>query len=357
MKTHRTALALSAHSHAEGLEAFCASGSSPTVHLLGAGKVGRAFLRLASAAGLRVVAVTDSAATVHHCDGLAAEELAAFKAAGGSLAARLGSERLPAEVALDVVEADVVVDATPTDPARADPAVRRCRGVLRRGGALALAAKDAVAAAPRELLVEHVGCTGINAVLGGTGLRFTRELERLRREVAEFGAVPNASTTAIIEQLEQGADFEQAVALARTAGLLEADAELDLSGSDAASKLAVVAGALWGDRGDACARVVAPPPHCRDLDPELVAWRAARGRTTRLVGRATRDREPRLSWEELERRDPLAVPSDRVAYAYHLGGGRQRLHVGLGLGPDGTAAALLADVAAFAASVARGGER
>src|SRR5687768_16731028 len=93
---------------------YGSSGTSPTVHLLGAGKVGRAFLEQLPASGCRLVAVSDSRATVHDRAGLAPLALAGWKARGRSLAERPGAEALPLETALPLIAADVVVDATPS---------------------------------------------------------------------------------------------------------------------------------------------------------------------------------------------------------------------------------------------------
>lgn len=318
-----------------GLEAFCCSGNSPTLHLIGAGVVGSALLELLPALPARLVALSDSTATVHARAGLPCRELAAFKRRGGSLADRPGAEVLPLPLALDVVDADIVIDATPTDVGRAGPAVARCRGVLDRGQALVLAAKDALAAAPGELLA-HRERLGIHAVLGGTGASLRDQLDELQPRTQSVAAVANATTTALIEELEKGSTVPQALQRARDLGLLEHDASIDLDGTDAWTKLAIVAGALWG----------ATPAlhHPVQLDPAVVRRRAEAGSTTRLVARASRAGAFEVRYEELPRTSPLAVPCDRVAYAYELDGGDRRIHIGSGLGPDGTAGALLHDL-------------
>ena len=207
-----------------------------------------------------------------------------------------------------------------------------------------LAAKDALALAPDELLHDEVReRVGLHAVLGGTGRALQHELAELRRHCASVALVGNASTTALIEAIEGGASIEGAVAAAQDRGLLEADPTLDLDGTDAAVKLAIVAGALWGTTVDP-ART--RRPHALELDPTLLRQRAGSGHTTRLVARAQRDGAFGLAYESLHAASPLAVPSDRVAYSYALEGGGQRVHTGVGLGPDGTAAALLEDLRA-----------
>src|SRR4030095_11316308 len=50
--------------------------ASPTLHLIGAGKVGRAFLRLLADLPLRLIAVSDTSATLFSREGLDARALA-----------------------------------------------------------------------------------------------------------------------------------------------------------------------------------------------------------------------------------------------------------------------------------------
>ncbi len=332
-------------------ETFCTSGTSPTVHLVGAGAVGRELLRLLRARGVRVVGLTDSSATVFARTGLDTEELGERKARGGALADVPGAESLPVELAIDLVEADIVVDAASVDPFSPYPAIVRGDAALRRGASLVLASKAAVATAGARWLRTAPGRVGLNAVLGGTGARLCAEVGALSSAdgVALAG---NATTTAIVETIERGGSVRDGIAAAQARGLCEPDPELDLSGVDAALKLAVVLAALRGAPVslDAIARA-----DVRALDPELVRARTARGRTTRLVARWEPGTRPRVAFEELDRCDPLAAPVDRVVYAYALPNGDVRVHVGAGLGPRATAEALLADVDAFARAERKGG--
>ena len=322
-------------------EGNLSSGPSPTVHLLGLGKVGRAFLREISGTGIRLVGASDSTATVVDREGLDPLALCAHKERGGSLAAWPRAERVQLELAFGLLGADVVVDALPTDLGRAAAAVQRCKAALRAGSALVLASKDALARAGEVLLAPgtRVGC---HAVLGGTGRRLRAELAELRAGCTAIAIAANASTTALVQHLERGASLAAAIRDVQALGLLESDPTLDLDGSDAATKLAIVARAVL----DLCCDPRAVPrADIRGLDPALVRERAARGSTTRLVGRADRRGELRVAFEEVPLTSPLAVPSDRVAYTYTLSAG-VRVHVGCGVGPIETARALLIDVGA-----------
>lgn len=325
---------------------FRSSGTSPsvpsvrTLHLVGPGEVGRRLLERLPREACRVVAVTDSTATVFDRAGVDVAAIVRHKAAGGSLRQLPRAEAIAAELAIELIGADIVVDATPSHGDGTAAALRRGRTALRLGARLVLCGKNALAAAAGEWLNGDAAARlGINAVLGGTGLQLLRELDELRRRCCELQLVGNVTTTVIVQAIERGAGVEQGIAHARELGLLESDPELDLDGSDAAVKLAAVHGALFGSAGQTIVR-----QHVRQLDAKTLQARHRRGATTRLVARGSRvGGDLRVAFEELPRGSPLAAPADRVVYGYRLGD-ELRLHTGLGVGHERTAEAALQDV-------------
>lgn len=349
----QTALIQASPSHPSGrcADAFAASGSSPTVHIVGPGKVGRALLRLLPGTPLKLTGLSDSTATIHSAEGLDPEPLAQFKEAGASLSQRQEAAFVPLHVLLGMDVADFVVDCTASRPDGGEEALRRSLAVLSSRSRLVLAAKHALAEDPLAFASpSRIARLGFNAVLGGTGLDFKRDLEDLRARSRSVACVANATTTALIAALERGARLEAALAEARRDGVLESDPEQDLDGTDAGFKLVIVASLLTGRRRTLAE--VQRTPFSR-LDPNLLEWRYRRGLTTRLVGRLHPDGEMSLGYEELTRGSSLAVPASRVAYAYGLDDGRTRLHIGAGLGPEGTARALATDITALAAREVR----
>ncbi|MCK5940946.1 MAG: hypothetical protein KAI24_03160, partial [Planctomycetes bacterium] len=137
-------------------DAFLSSGQSPgepaadaraSLHLVGPGQVGRAFLRqlLQRGDAPRVVAISDRSGTTYRREGLPVEALLTHKAQGRALAAWPGAEAIPTELAIRVVSAEVVVDATPSAAEGTDDAIRRGDAALRSGAALALCSKSALA--------------------------------------------------------------------------------------------------------------------------------------------------------------------------------------------------------------------
>ena len=334
-------------------DAFHSSGQSPgpvrTLHLLGPGRVGRALVPHLADLPLRVVAISDTTATAFDRQGLPLAAIAAHKAAGGSLASWPRAEAIPTELAVRIVGADVVVDATPTDQASVQAALQRARAALQNGAFLAVAGKNALAeAAPQWLLGPHRGRVGVHAALGGAGQALLRELDELREHCRELVLVGNVTTTVLIEAIERGGSLDDGLAVARQLGLLEADPTQDLDGSDAATKLRAVWGAVFADAW------TAPPAFdriartdARALDPAVLRARAEQGLTTRLVARGGRSgTDLRVAYEAVERGSPLAAPPDRVVYGYQLPSGL-RVHTGLGIGHERTAQALAKDLVAF----------
>lgn len=323
--------------------------SYETIHLVGPGAVGRALLHRIAGSQRRLIAVTDSTATLANAAGIDPLAVARWKAAGHPLSRHPDAVRIDAAAALTAVDADTVVDATSSDLDRRGW-TDALDGVLARGACIALAAKAALCeAAATWLRGPHAERVGLNAVLGGTGRDFTAELPELQRHGCGAVVVGNASTTAIIETVERGGTLEDGIGEAQRLGYLEPDPEQDFRGLDAAVKLAIVAGALTGRRFDPRA---IPADDVRALDLDEVRARAHRNATTRLVGRLGADGGVRVAYEAVPRHSLLAAPCGRVVYEYRLRRNERRLHVGSGLGAEATAAALWADAALLGTGVA-----
>jgi homoserine dehydrogenase len=320
-----------------------------TVHVLGPGAVGRALLERFRDDRRRVIAVTDSTATLHDPGGLDADAVLQWKQAGCRLRDHPGGCVIPAIDAIARIDADILVDATTTDLARPDW-TSALGAALERGVCVAAAAKAALCEAGAEWFSGvHASRVGCNAVLGGTGRSFVAELSDLQQRTRAIAIVGNASTTAILEVIERGGTLDDGVAEAHRSGFLEPDPELDLRGADAAVKLAIVAGIVTGRRIDpraiACEDI-------RDIDLLAIRSRTRRNATTRLIGRLSERGELCVGYEEISRDSILAVPCGRVLYEYRLTRDERRIHIGSGLGAAATAAALWTDIRGLAAEAA-----
>ncbi len=337
-------------------DAFQASGTSPTVpalrqatapariHLIGPGSVGRALLRLLSGSRHSLVAVTDSKRTLVRASGLDPLRIADSKSWGHSLESCGDGALLPSGVSPLAIDSDIVVDASASAPTDAIAAFERGDAVLRSGRRLAVASKHGLARVPHDWLrTEYRDRFGCNAALGGVGRRFQEWLPVLRQDCDAVWIGGNASTTTILQAIEGGAAFDRGVDHARREGVLEPDPEQDFRGDDAAIKLAIVLGALRGRRynPDDFSR-----QDLRELDPQRLRSRAARGETTRLIGRFHNGGGGELAYQPFPRESgwARATAPGRVRYGFHRKNG-EWLHLdGDGIGAEGTARALWEDV-------------
>jgi homoserine dehydrogenase len=125
-------------------------------------------------------------------------------------------------------------------------------------------------------------------------------VQRRAGAIRSLAGVLNGTCNFILGELERGVTFADAVAAAQRAGYAEADPTLDLDGTDAAQKLAILARAAFGH----------VPPLARKggilgLPPEAVLSARRRGHVIRLVASCTKE-EAEVAPRELPLSHPLA---------------------------------------------------
>lgn len=332
--------------------------------LTGLGRVGRAFLELVRSReallqaryglSLRAVGVADAGGAAWDPGGLEVAAIAACKAAGGSVA-RLrgcGHAGVSARALVDVVEADLLLEATPSGPADGQPGLDVVRAALARTMHVVMASKGPLVRAFAEL-------AGRSDLAGGRGpkLRFSgavggalASVNLGRRDLAggrigRVEAVLNATTQVVLGLRAQGLGREAALAEAQRLGLAEPDATLDLEGWDAASKLVILANAVLGRPtalGDVAVRGIAGVE-----DAALRAASAAGGRVSLLATAEAVGEDYRLAVAPavLPGEHPLARLGEGelgIVYESDLFG--RTVLTSRADGPVGTAAAMLRDV-------------
>lgn len=312
-----------------------------SIHLLGVGKVGCAFLSLLDQSKYKVTGVTDSKCTIKNPCGLNIFEILKIKE----------QEKFPLtsyQLNNDITDNDLLsnsydyfIDASPTDFHKAKESFLRSQKILQQGKQLILAAKDSLFYGIDELITEYPKQIGINAALGGTGKNLIQHLQILRDQCFAISIVGNATTTSIIKDIENGLTLQDGIEHARKNGLLESDATFDLDGSDALLKIAIVAKAVFGYQYPL---EKIERPHLQSIDPELIRYRKKIGKSTRLVGKAYRDGTLKISYDEVDPNSPLFTKPLTVAYQYHLNDHSNLTFTGNGIGPKGTASAIIEDL-------------
>jgi homoserine dehydrogenase len=96
--------------------------------------------------------------------------------------------------------------------------------------------------------------------------------------------IVNGTTNFVLSRMEQGGTYAEALAEAQSLGFAEADPTDDVSGADAAAKMAILATVAFGSR------VLLDDVQCRGIDtiePVHVSAAAAFGMAVKLIGIAT----------------------------------------------------------------------
>jgi homoserine dehydrogenase len=292
--------------------------------LVGFGHVGRRFVRLLdeshdalAAMGLdvRVVGIrTARHGAAFDAAGLDAVAAAGAVEAGGTLSGGRGGTAAQAIAAWRVPAARtrILVETTPLDVRRGEPAASHIRAALAAGAHVVTANKGPIACAHRSL-ARAAARAGRHLLFEGAVMDGIPILSLVRETMPAltlrgFRGVVNSTTNYLLDAMERGERFETALARMQAAGVAEADPSLDVNGWDAAAKVAALAN-VWLDANTTPADV----PRDR-VGPETArAVQAVRrhGQRLKLVGRAARDRAGRVRasvrLEALAADDPLAI--------------------------------------------------
>jgi homoserine dehydrogenase len=333
------------------------------VALIGFGHVGRRFVELLDGpygrvlrrAGVRVSLT--GLATARHGRALAPRglRLAAALRSPSLDALHQGPPLRSTRELIRQVPADVLVEVTPLDPRRGEPALSHVRAALRRGLHVVTANKGPVAFGLRPLraLARRRGRLFLyeGAVMDGTPVFNLVERCLPGVRVLGFRGTLNSTTGFVLSRIEEGARPAAALAEARALGIVEADPVHDLDGWDAAVKGCALANALMG------ARVVpsaVPRRGIRGLSPAAIRRAARQGARIRLVVRGARRGgrvSVRVGPERLRADDPLAGAGSDSALVLSTDLMGEIALVERGGTVDQTAYAILSDLLAVARSL------
>jgi homoserine dehydrogenase len=219
-------------------------------------------------------------------------------------------------------EIDVLIDACSTPEA----SLKAIRIALSRGVSVITASKVVAGIFGLELaqLAAQNGAAFVYSAAVGGGVPVLETIDALRRsgeKVTSVRAVINGTTNFVLDKLAEGRSPEEAVALAQERGYAEADPTADLSGLDAARKLAIIARAAFGTEVDPerIERTGIEALTTADAAKATAAERKLRLEATLERGRETREAETgtllveaktRIAPRELPESDPLATAKD-----------------------------------------------
>jgi len=145
---------------------------------------------------------------------------------------------------------DVVFEASSLNAETGEPAITHIRTALHSGAHAISANKGPVVHAHRELTAlaaaKRLRFYFESAMMDGAPV-FSLFREALPAiEIRGFRGVINSTTTVILEAMQAGSSFDEAIAEAQRLGVAETDPAADIDGIDAAVKVVEVANVLMG---------------------------------------------------------------------------------------------------------------
>lgn len=226
------------------------------VLLLGFGKVGGAFCDLLAEAGKNLILVGVATRT-HGClfrqEGLSNEAIRQFRSGRtSSKFEREIPEMVPCQAAdlINQAEYDVLIECTHSNLQTGEPALSFLRAGLKKGVHVITSNKGPLIRGFAELsalaMSKDVGFLYESTVLAGTPLfSLVKEGLPLGRVEAFEGAL-NGTSNYILDLMERGSSFDEALRDAQRRGFTESDPLLDVEGWDSAAKAVVIAKTLMG---------------------------------------------------------------------------------------------------------------
>ncbi len=149
-------------------------------------------------------------------------------------------------------EADTVLEATYTNIANGQPGLDHCRAALEAGKNVVTTNKGPIALGLDELerLARDHGTRILyeGSVMSGTPVLRLAQTSLAGDDIEMVRGILNGTSNYILTQMEEGLDFEEALAEAQKLGYAEADPTNDIDGYDAQFKLLILSQALFGVR-------------------------------------------------------------------------------------------------------------
>jgi homoserine dehydrogenase len=324
--------------------------------LIGCGVVGQSFARilvrreaeLVKNYGFhpRVVAIIDRGGAVINPKGLDLEKMLALKVKKGTVAASREYGRL-ATSALDVmesVEAEAMVEATPTNIKDGEPGLSHIKTAFKTGKHVVTTNKGPLAIALPALteLAEYnkVYLRFSGTVGAGTPVLALAKKCLLGDRIVSIRGILNGTTNYILTEMdEKRITFQQSLEKAQKLGYAETDPSMDVDGIDAACKLVIMANWIMNKKvtlKDVDVQGI------RNVTPQVLEEAAKRNCTIKLIGSINNNLKVKPT--EISRHDPMSVGGvlNAVTFVSEFAG--EETIIGRGAGGMETASAILRDL-------------
>lgn len=271
------------------------------IALIGFGGVNRALAELILGQGeelslelgfsMRVVAITDlRLGSLMRAEGIDLEAVFSMPAEATFAGWSGGTAAPQNDYVIRNTTADIVVEATFTNPIDGEPAISHVRAALESGKSVTTTNKGPVALAGDDLnrlAAEHgVRFEYEGSVVSGTPVLRFAESTLKGLHVSAVQGILNGTSNYVLGQMEGGMSLEDAVAEAQALGFAEADPTADIEGSDVQLKVVILANEVLGaniSTADVSRRGISEVTATDIIDA------ASQGKRIKLIGSAFRN--------------------------------------------------------------------
>lgn len=324
--------------------------------LVGFGVVGQSFLHLlrlrynelASTYGIRprVVAIVDKGGAAINERGLDMEKMLKIKKETGTVSKVLdnGFPHSSSKEVIEKVEAEIVVEVTPTDIVSGEPGLTNMETSI-KGGKHVITTNKGPLALALPALMDLADYNGVYLRFSGTVGGGIPILDLGRKcligdKIISIRGILNGTTNYILTEMsEKNVEFNEALGRAQELGYAEKDPSLDVDGFDTACKLVIMANWIMGKKVTLKDFKINGIRHVtlRELiDADK------KGQTIKLIGSINKSFEVKPT--VISRRDLLCVNGTLNAVTFVSEFAGEETIIGRGAGGMETASAILRDL-------------
>jgi homoserine dehydrogenase len=288
------------------------------IQIIGFGVIGQGFVEVLSKKAaflkerhgldIKVVSITDITGTAVEPSGLDLGKALAVMEETRAVINYPGAKKMTGVEAIEEVEADLVVEMTPSNINTGEPGLSHMLTAFKEGKHLVTSNKAPLALRYKDL-VETARKAGVHfkfeASVGGAMPIINLARETLSGdEITGIEGILNGTTNYILTRMErEGLPMETVLREAKELGIAETDPSYDLGGIDTASKLVILANAIMGT--DASYKEVKVEGITR-VTPEAVRLASEDGYVIKLVGEVV-DHKMEVSPRLVPKDHPLNV--------------------------------------------------
>jgi homoserine dehydrogenase len=294
----------------------------------------------------RIVAIVDKKGAAINPKGLDLEQMLALKKEKGTVSAssQHGRPGMSALETIEAVEAEAMIEVTPTNIETAEPGLSYIKTAFRTGKHVVTTNKGPLALA-LPALTELADYNNVYLRFSGTVGAGTPILEFAKNclqgdRIVSIRGILNGTTNYILSQMdEKHITFDEALKEAQKLGYAEADPTMDVDGYDAAAKLVIMANWIMDKKvtiKDVKIRGI------RDVSSQNIADTSAKGCTIKLIGSI--EETLKVEPTQISKHDPLAVDGALNAVTFVSESAGEQTIIGLGAGGIETASAVLRDL-------------